>query len=125
MSWIGRMMGHAGEADLERVQQEYRLLLAEGERIEAAYQVIRDLFLFTNKRLILVDKQGLTGKKVEYLSIPYRSINRFAVETAGHLDLDAELKIWLAGSREPLVKTFHRDLDIYYVQRLLATYILR
>ena len=44
--------------------------------------------------MIIVDKQGVTGKKVEYKSIPYKSISRFSVETSGHFDLDAELKIW-------------------------------
>ena len=125
MGWLGRVMGNADVADLEQAQGEYQALLAPGEKIEAAYQLIRDLYLFTNKRLILVDKQGLTGKKIEYLSIPYRSINRFSIETAGHLDLDAELKIWLAGTREPLVKHFDRRLDIYALQRLLAGYVLR
>jgi len=55
--------------------------------------LIRALFVFTNKRLILVDKQGLTGNKVEYHSLPYRIITHFSVETAGHFDLDAELKV--------------------------------
>ena len=55
--------------------------------------MIRDLFVFTNKRLILVDKQGLTGNKVEYHSLPYRTITHSRVETAGHFDLDAELKV--------------------------------
>lgn len=61
--------------------------------IEKAYQLIRDLFVFTNKRLILVDKQDLTGHKVEYHSLPYKSITHFSFETAGHFDLDAVLKI--------------------------------
>jgi len=119
-----RLMGHAGEADIERVEQEYGRLLTEGEQVEGAYQVIRDLFIFTNKRLILVDKQGLTGKKVEYHSIPYRSITRFSIETAGHFDLEAELKIWVTGQAEPIVKTFDRSLDIYKLQSILAAYVL-
>jgi len=54
------------------------------------------LFIFTNKRLILVDKQGITGKKIEYFSVVYKSISRFSIETAGNFDLDAELKIWIS-----------------------------
>jgi len=54
---------------------------------------VRDGFLFTNRRLILVDKQGLIGKKVEYQSTPFKNVIRFAVETAGTFDLDAELKL--------------------------------
>ena len=73
-----------------------------GERIEKAYQLLRDLFVFTNKRLILVDKQGLTGSKVEYRSLPYGSITHFSVEASGHFDLDAELKVWISGSPIPI-----------------------
>ena len=68
-----------------------------------AFKLLRDVYIFTSKRLILVDKQGLTGKKVEMLSIPYRAISRFSVETAGHFDLDAELKIWISSGVEPAI----------------------
>ena len=66
---------------------------AAGERVEKGYQLIRDPFLFTDKRLICVNRQGITGSKVSYLSIPCRTITRFSVETAGTFDLDAELKV--------------------------------
>ena len=68
-------------------------ILIPGEQVELAYVLIRDLIVFTEKRLILVDKQGVTGKKTSYKSIPYHSISRFTVESSGHFDLDAELKI--------------------------------
>ena len=71
--------------------------------------------------MILVDIQGATGKKVDYHSIPYKSIRHFAVESTGHFDLEAELKIWVAGlGAEPLVYTFSKDADVYRVQALLA-----
>jgi hypothetical protein len=83
------LMGNASEIDQAKIQGDFARVLAVGEQIEKAYQLIRDLFVFTNKRLILVDKQGLTGNKVEYHSLPYKSITHFSVETAGHFDLDA------------------------------------
>lgn len=64
--------------------------MLEGENVEAAFKLVRDLIVFTEKRLILVDKQGITGKKTEFQSIPYKSISRFSVETAGRFDLDSE-----------------------------------
>ncbi|MFT4993136.1 MAG: hypothetical protein ACI965_000154 [Paraglaciecola sp.] len=60
--------------------------------------------MFTNKRLLLIDKQGLIGRKVDYHSIAYRAITQFKVETAGHFDLDAELKIWILGQENPIEK---------------------
>lgn len=74
---------------------------------------------------MLVDKQGLTGSKVEYHSIPYKSITHFSIETAGTFDLDAELKIWISGTAVPVQKQFNKTLNIYAVQAVLASYVLK
>jgi hypothetical protein len=117
-------MGNASEVEPSEIEGDFAQILAGGEKIERAYQLIRDLFVFTNKRLILVDKQGITGNKVEYHSLPYKSITHFSVETAGHFDLDAELKIWISGSPLPIEKRFNKNLNIYLVQSVLAGYVL-
>ncbi|CAA9426640.1 MAG: Uncharacterized protein YjqA, partial [uncultured Ramlibacter sp.] len=95
MGLFDAMLGNASKIDASRVQQEFSQILAPGEQVQHAYQLIRDYFVFTDKRFVLVDKQGLTGSKVEYHSIPYRSITHFSIETAGTFDLDADLKIWI------------------------------
>jgi hypothetical protein len=125
MGLLDAMLGHASKIDSSKVQEEFARILSPGEQVEQAYRLLRDLFVFTNKRLVLVDKQGLTGSKLEYHSIPYRSITHFSVETGGHFDLDAELKIWLAGKPEPIQKQFNKRLSIYEVQSVLASYVLR
>lgn len=124
MGFFDGVIGNASEINPGEIQRDFAKILAAGERIEKAYKLIRDLFIFTNKRLILVDKQGVTGKKVEYHSIPYKSITHFSVETAGHLDLDAELKIWISGNAIPIQKQFNRSLNIYELQNVLAAYVL-
>lgn len=125
MGFFDGMMGNASEVNPAEAQREFARILARDERIEKAYKLIRDLFIFTNKRLILVDKQGLTGKKVEYHSIPYKSITHFSIETAGSFDLDAELKIWISGNALPLQKQFNKNLNIYELQTVLAEYVLK
>lgn len=125
MGLFDGMMGNASKIDAAKVQSEFAKILTDGEVVEQAYQLIRDYFVFTNKRFVLVDKQGITGSKVEYHSIPYRSITHFSVETAGTFDLDAELKIWISGSAVPLQKTFNKKLSIYEVQSVLASYVLK
>jgi len=125
MGLFDGLMGNASEIKIEEVQREYANILSSSERVEKAYRLIRDMFIFTNKRLILVDKQGVTGKKVEYHSIPYRSITHFSIETAGNFDLDAELKIWISGTQTPIEKQFNRSLNIYELQTVLAEYVLR
>jgi hypothetical protein len=125
MGLFSAILGNSGVAQPEELQAEYGALLAEGEVIEIGFKLIRDVFIFTNKRLILVDKQGLTGKKIEYLSVAYKSIARFAVETAGHLDLDAELKIWVSSEALPsITRKFTKQVNIYEVQQVLAQHVL-
>jgi hypothetical protein len=118
------MLGNASEISCEEVTEEFGSILATSEKVEKAYKLIRDLFIFTDKRLILVDKQGLTGKKIEYHSIPYKNITHFSIETAGSFDLDAELKIWISGSNTPTQKQFNKNLNIYELQKVLADYVL-
>jgi len=125
MGLLSGLMGNASEVDAGKLQAEFTQVLAAGERVEKAYQLVRDMFVFTDKRLIFVNRQGLTGSKVEYQSIPYRSITRFSIETAGTFDLDAELKIWLTGTPAPVQLQFNRKLSIYTVQSVLASYVLR
>jgi Bacterial PH domain len=125
MALLDGLLGNASQIDASKLQAEFSQVLAAGEKIENAYQVIRDLLIFTEKRLILVDKQGLTGSKIEYHSIPYRSITHFSIETGGHFDLDAELKIWVSGTSTPFEKKFNKRLSIYEVQALLASYVLK
>ena len=125
MGFLDSLLGNASEVDPSKVQAELAQILAPGEQVEKAYQLFRDSFVFTSKRLILVDKQGLTGKKIEYHSYPYRSITHFSIETAGHFDLDAELKLWITGNPTPVQKQFNSKLNIYQLQSVLASYVLR
>jgi len=119
------MLGNAAKIDSAKVQREFSQVLADGEVVEHAYQLIRDYFVFTDKRLVLVDKQGMTGSKIEYHSIPYKSITHFSIETGGTFDLDAELKIWISGTAAPIQKQFNKKLSIYEVQSVLASYVGR
>jgi len=123
MGLMDGLMGNAGVMDPAAANSEFGKLLGQGEQIHVAYQLVRDSFLFTNGRLILVDKQGITGRKVEYHSVLYRSITHFSVETAGSFDLDAELKIWISGSPTPIQKQFSKGVNIYEVQAILTHFV--
>ncbi|MCF7936021.1 MAG: PH domain-containing protein [Synergistales bacterium] len=125
MGLISGMMGNASVIEPAELAKEYTPLLAEGESLQIGFRLIRDTFIFTDKRLILVDKQGITGKKIEYHSIPYDKITNFSIETSGHFDLDAELKIWISGRGEPFAKQFSKKVNIYDVQKVLATNVLK
>jgi len=125
MGLFSNLLGNAGVANPDELKKEYIHLFVDGEEIEIGFKLFRDVFIFTNKRLILVDKQGITGSKVEYLSIAYKSISRFSVETSGHFELDAELKIWISSDLKPIIeKKFNKQVNIYDLQRILAMHVL-
>ncbi len=72
-------------------------MLVKDEEIIWTFQSFRDGVVFTNKRIISINIQGITGKKKDYSSLPYSKIQAFSVETAGSLDLDSELEVWFSG----------------------------
>lgn len=72
-------------------------IFTDGERVVSAFKGIRDGVVFTNKRIIAINVQGLTGTKKDYTSLPYSKIQAFSVETAGVFDLDSELDLWFSG----------------------------
>ncbi len=119
MGLFDALMGNASAVDLSEVNEEIAPILADSETLIQAYKMVRDLYVFTNKRLIAIDKQGMTGKKVDYLSIPYKSVTSFNVETAGRFDADCELEIYVSGRPEPLKIDIAADLAVD-VQKTLA-----
>ena len=123
MSLLNALMGNANTLEAAAATAELTHILIPGERVEHAYNLVRDLIVFTDKRLLLVDKQGVTGKKTEYNSVPYARISHFSVETAGTLDMESELKVALSGGAV-FTRTFGRGVDIGDVQKVLASYVL-
>lgn len=125
MGLIGGMMGNASNVSPEDARKKLGSVILDSEDIDLAFKLVRDLVIFTDKRLIIVDKQGMTGKKTTYHSLPYSSISRFTVETSGHFDLDAELKIFISSAAEPAVSLqFTKDKHIETIQQALALAVL-
>jgi hypothetical protein len=126
MGIISSLLGNAGAVSKDELLVKFEQLLIDEEEIELGFKLVRDTFIFTNKRLILVDIQGITGSKTEYKSISYKSITRFSVETGGTFDLDAELKIWISGEAQASIKKqFNKSVNVYEVQKVLAHHVLR
>ncbi len=125
MGLFNAIMGNVSETDIQAIYKVYEPLLCEGEEIERAFAHIRDKWVFTNKRLIIQNTQGVTGKKKEFFSVPYHSVECFSVETAGTLDEDAELKIWVKGMNDPIEVNFGGGNIILEVQRLFAKHVLK
>ncbi|MEO3946286.1 PH domain-containing protein [Gorillibacterium sp. CAU 1737] len=99
-------------------------LLVEGEVAVAAYKTFRDSAIFTNKRLIVRDAQGLTGKKVEVYSLPYSVINMWSSENAGRLlDFTSELEMWTRAGHIKI--KLQKGVDIRKLDRLLANAVLK
>lgn len=98
-------------------------LLVEGERAIAAYKTFRDSAIFTTKRLIVRDAQGLRGKKVEIYSLPYSSINMWSSENAGSfLDMNAEIELWTRAGH--IKVNLNKGVDIRKFDMLIANALL-
>lgn len=95
-------------------------IMAQGESIEYAYSHVRDKVWFTNKRIITMDVQGLTGKKKEFRSFPYSKISSFSIETAGTFDGDSDFKIWVSGVGLFQIK-FALNLNIQEVAKYMGS----
>ncbi len=105
--------------NLDRIQD----ILIEGENVDLVFSHVRDKVWFTNKRIIAMDVQGITGSKKEYRSFPYSKITSFSIETAGTFDGDSDFKIWVSGVGVFEIK-FRKKLDIKKVGRYLSSKVL-
>ena len=111
------------KTEIEEFGKVINDLLIEGENVIGAYKSTRDSVVFTNKRIITINVQGLTGKKKDYTSIPYSKITTVSVETAGFFDLDSELALNLAGVGYVKFQ-FTQSTDIKEICRAISKYTL-
>lgn len=118
------LLGNASEMSTSDAENEIRPILVEGERVEHAFKLLRDQIIFTTKRVVTIDKQGISGSKQNIRSIPYKSIKMVSKEGAGMLDLDAELVIYITGEPQPLKFEFKKGVDINQVYALICRHIL-
>ena len=125
MGLLSNLLGNATEIDPVELEKDFGGVIFENETIEAAFKIFRDKWIFTNKRLIMLDVQGLTGSKKEYHSLPYKSITHFLVETTGSFDLDCELEIWVSGHTKSFKKQLRKGVDVIKLQRTLALHICK
>jgi len=95
-------------------------LLIDGEQIVAAFKGSRDSVIFTSIRIIAVNVQGMTGKKIDYSSLPYSRIQAFSIETAGSFDRDAELELWFSGLDKVKLE-FAGQIDIKTLGNFIST----
>ena len=110
--------------DSECREKDIAALLIPGEKVLGSYTAIRDYVVFTDKRVISVNVQGLSGKKKDYTSMPYSKISVFSVETAGVLDLDSELEMYFSGVGKVKFE-FSGNSDIVAIGQAISTYVLK
>lgn len=103
----------------EKVKQ----LLLEGEEIIDSYKSMRDGVVFTNKRIIAVNVQGITGSKKDYTSLPYKNIVAYSVETAGTFDLDSELELYFSAVGKVKFE-FSGDTALLEISKYISSHVL-
>ncbi|MDN5719487.1 MAG: PH domain-containing protein [Corynebacterium sp.] len=104
------------------IPQDIGPILVKGEQPIAAYKTFRDSAVFTDRRLIVRDAQGIRGKKVEMYSLPYSAINMWSSENAGTLDFTAELELWTRAGKVKI--ELGRGVDVRRLDQLIANVLL-
>ena len=104
-------------------EKDIQPLLIAGEEFISEYTGIRDYVIFTTKRMIAVNVQGMTGKKKDFTSLPYSKIQAFSVETAGVLDMDSELEMYFSGLGKVKLE-FSGANDIVEIGKLISERVL-
>lgn len=104
------------------VSPDVAQLMVQGEQPFAAFKTFRDSAIFTSRRLIVRDAQGVRGKKVEIYSLPYSSVNMWSTENAGTLDWNAEVELWTRAGHIKI--KLGRNVDVRRIDQLIAHCIL-
>ncbi|KHO26746.1 cytoplasmic protein [Mycolicibacterium setense] len=110
-------------SDPRQIAAELAPILVDGETVHLSFKGMRDSVVFTSKRLIAINVQGLTGKKRDYSSLPYSKIQAWSIETAGQFDLDAELELWFSGLGKVRLD-FKGQVDIRTIGKLIGSHVL-
>jgi Bacterial PH domain len=109
--------------DNDDAREDISLFLIDGEEIFSTFKTIRDQVVFTNKRVIAANVQGITGSKVDYTSIPYSKIQTFSIETSGSLDLDCEIQLYISAVGKVTFE-IRGSFDIVTFNRLISQHVL-
>lgn len=121
MAILDKVLGNATEVSEEELKDLREQFINENETVVKVYKLTRDMYIFTDKRILVMDIQGATGKKVQYKTIFYKSISMFTIETVGSMDMEAELKIWISTSLA-LDASFSKSVDIFEIGRIISKY---
>lgn len=107
----------------DKVREDFHKFLIEGEAIFAAFKTVRDQLVFTSKRIIAANVQGLTGSKVDYTSIPYNKIQAFSVESSGTFDRDCEIEIYVSSLGKVRFE-IKGDFDLIEFNHMISEHVL-
>lgn len=125
MGLLNTLIGASSQVDALKHDPDLHNYLLDDEQVEIAFKLIRDYVAFTPRRIILVNKQGVSGKKKEYQSIPYSKVLMFSAECKGMLEMEAELRIFIMGKTDPVVLKFGDNDSLCAVQRGLTLLVCK
>ena len=111
--------------DVSEIRHEVDGLLIDGETVEMAFKTVRDQLLFTNKRIIAIDIQGITGKRKSFSTMPYSKIQYFSIQTPGFIELIPDSELFIMFSNAFTAKfEFKGNVDIGKIGRMISEYVL-
>lgn len=111
MALLSGLFGNYSEVSVQELTNQYSNYLMPEETIHMGFKLIRDTFMVTDERIILIDHQGVTGKKTRVASIHLDSIYEVTMETAGTGFDDSEMTIHYITS--PYYKSTNLHISSY------------
>ena len=125
MSILSNFLSNSGVLENAKIIEDYGRLLVDSEKIEVGFKIEDDTFIFTNSRLIFIERRKGEDSGIEYISLPYSKITTFSVRSKKSFQAHGVLKIWVNGQEYPKVdKEFNKSVDVYEVQKILASHVL-
>ena len=94
--------------------------LVEGETVHAAFAAPTEIILFTNRRILLAQREHLLEARIETSSYPYRAVRHFSIQEGKSAESRSALRIWLGDEAQPLHLRANPGTDLRPLQRLLA-----
>lgn len=118
------LFGEASEIDVGRVEDDLKRFLVDGESLHRGFVVVQKMFFFTDKRLLIIRREGFTQTKTDFHTVPYDSIRDFSVDTPGRFENEGELRVWLMGMTSPMRFTINPNVEVYDLHQALSENVL-
>lgn len=119
MKLVDAVFGNANISS--ELSQDILDVLLDGEKILFSFKLVRDEIAFTSWRVIYMNKKGVSGKQTEITTYPLNNITSVSKQSAGSLDSNVEIFIYIKGLEYPVTLKFNKEVNITPIYKQITT----